>query len=405
MHCRSSLVRLIVRMDPILSEIDKALKNKGLSAAAASKLAAGHYSLIKNMKSAKAEGKRYSVETLEKLAGVLDLELYFGPPRDTPAPPASIPAHSTFSETETLPRHGFAKCGIDGWGKEVGDTDPLPRPLDVDDTAAFYVRASGRSMIPEGIDGGTTCLVSPAQEAKEGDRVWLKDKGGKTAIKRLVKYTDKGAILRGWQPIRDEKQESFDQEVFFNWIDLIYPVIAVYKGRVGSEDARLIPDPRLAVDTAAAPASPAVHPATLNDEDFALIHLHDVQASAGPGKMALDGEVVSSLAFPRIWLRHNGINANNASLIFVGGNSMEPTFKDGSIVLINQNRTRLMPRRIYAFRDGDELYIKRLEKLDAGLIIHSDNPDYETRILTSQYDLEQITLIGEVVWSAGRMGK
>lgn len=68
-------------MDPILDEIDKALKRKGLSAAAASKEAAGHYSLIKNMKASKAGGKRYSVETLEKLAEVLDLELYFGPRR------------------------------------------------------------------------------------------------------------------------------------------------------------------------------------------------------------------------------------------------------------------------------------------------------------------------------------
>lgn len=66
-------------MDPILDEIDKALKRKGLSAAAASKEAAGHYSLIKNMKASKAGGKRYSVETLEKLAEVLDLQLYFGP--------------------------------------------------------------------------------------------------------------------------------------------------------------------------------------------------------------------------------------------------------------------------------------------------------------------------------------
>lgn len=68
-------------MDSILDEIDKALQRKGLSAAAASKQAAGHYSLIKNMKSAKSKGKRYSVETLEKLAEVLDLELYFGPRR------------------------------------------------------------------------------------------------------------------------------------------------------------------------------------------------------------------------------------------------------------------------------------------------------------------------------------
>jgi phage repressor protein C with HTH and peptisase S24 domain len=76
-------------MDPILDEIDKALAAKGLSAAAASKLAAGHFSLIKNMKASKAEGERYSVETLKKLAQVLDLEFYFGPKR-TPEPTAHV---------------------------------------------------------------------------------------------------------------------------------------------------------------------------------------------------------------------------------------------------------------------------------------------------------------------------
>ena len=74
----------------ILNEIDKALVRKGLSAAAASKLAAEHYALIKNMKAAQADGKRYSVDSLEKLATVLDLELYFGPPRETTPAPVAV---------------------------------------------------------------------------------------------------------------------------------------------------------------------------------------------------------------------------------------------------------------------------------------------------------------------------
>lgn len=70
-------------MDRILDLIDEALARKQLSDAAASKLAVGNYSLIKNMRSARSEDKRYNFQALERLAEVLDLECYFGPRRET----------------------------------------------------------------------------------------------------------------------------------------------------------------------------------------------------------------------------------------------------------------------------------------------------------------------------------
>lgn len=61
--------------------IDDALERKGLSAAAASRLAVGNPSLIKNMRAGTGE-KRFNAEALRKLSAVLDLEFYFGPPRE-----------------------------------------------------------------------------------------------------------------------------------------------------------------------------------------------------------------------------------------------------------------------------------------------------------------------------------
>lgn len=69
-------------MDPILDIIDAALRRKGLSDAAASKLAVGHPSLIKNLRMPREGEKRYNLPALQKLSEVLDLEFYFGPPRD-----------------------------------------------------------------------------------------------------------------------------------------------------------------------------------------------------------------------------------------------------------------------------------------------------------------------------------
>jgi hypothetical protein len=68
-------------MDAILDTIDSALKRKGLSDAAASKMAVGHPALIKNLRMPREGEKRYNLPSLMRLADVLDLEFYFGPKR------------------------------------------------------------------------------------------------------------------------------------------------------------------------------------------------------------------------------------------------------------------------------------------------------------------------------------
>lgn len=370
-------------MDPILEAIDIALKKKGLSDAAASKLAVGHPSFIKNMRMPREGEKRYNLPSLMKLAEVLELEFYFGEPRLCAAASAPI------SWGGLLPHRGFAKCGVDGWGRDQPDREALPKPEFINDPGAFYVSASGQSMQPEGIHGGDVCLISPAQQIREGDRIWIKDKSGATAIKRLVKMKGGSVSLRGWMPVSDGRQTSFDEERMNTYIDQVHPVVAVFRGKPGSRNVRFIPDPE----------SPgAEHVLALDDADFALIGLHDVQAAAGVGRMNWEGGAISSLAFPRMWLRAKGIIPDAASLIFVDGDSMEPTLRAGSMVMINHNSTKIRGRRIYAFRQGDELRVKRLEMLDAGqLLVTSDNQDVKTELLCEDHDVQ---IIGEVVWSA-----
>lgn len=72
------------QMDAILDAIDMALRQKGLTDAAASKLAVGHPALIKNLRMPRDGEKRYNLPSLIKLAEVLDLEFYFGPRRLDP---------------------------------------------------------------------------------------------------------------------------------------------------------------------------------------------------------------------------------------------------------------------------------------------------------------------------------
>lgn len=145
-----------MKMDPILSTIDQALKRKGLSDAAASKLAVGHPSLIKNLRMPREGEKRYNLPALMKLAEVLDLEFYFGPVRDS-GEVARAPEPTEFAH---IPLHAAllaAGGGHENQSEEVIEylafrRDWLRR-LGVSPSNAALARASGDSMHPCICDG------------------------------------------------------------------------------------------------------------------------------------------------------------------------------------------------------------------------------------------------------------
>lgn len=219
--------------DP-LEIIEEALERKGLSPSAASKMAVGNYALIKNMKSSRSEEKRYSYQALERLAEVLDLELYFGPKREVTSAPATV----------------------------------------------------------------------------------------------------------------------------------------------------------------------------VNGERFEAVARYDATGAAGDGQVNLDGPPIDHLAFSKRWLEQNGLSAGDSVLINVKGDSMEPSIYDGDLVMIDRRKTRVRTGRIYVFREGDTLRMKRLELIPgAAIVLRSDNPKHppEHRI---GHEMNAISegIVGEVVWSGHKWG-
>jgi len=373
-------------MDPrrIYEILEVRRKAKGLSQTEVGVLAFGKpdNSPLQSLR----RGSSPSVERLEALATVLGLELYFGEPR------GEVTSQTNWAAK--APHHGFATCSVQGWGKDQPDLPALPLPSFINDPRAFYVTARGSSMRPEGIQEGDHCLVTPAQDICEGDRIWIKDKGGSTSIKRLEKMTGKSLKLRGWMPPEDGKQQSFDEERLSNYVDQAYPIAAVFRGPPGTDRARFVPDPKHISFPFAGPAVAG---------DYGVIALHDVQAAAGTGRLNNSEQVISSIAFPTPWLKANGISPDMASLICVDGNSMEPTLKDGAMVMINHNRTAIRGRRMYAFRQGGELRVKRLEHLPGGdILVLSDNPQYPSEVV-NEADGYDFRVIGEVVWTASTL--
>lgn len=101
------------------------------------------------------------------------------------------------------------------------------------------------------------------------------------------------------------------------------------------------------------------------------------------------------------------LRERNLHVIYVQGHSMEPTVCDGDVVLLDESQTQARDRRIYALRKPDgELIIKRLiQSLTGGWIIRSDNEDkraYPDQPV-SDADLEQLCIVGRVVWHGGAL--
>ncbi len=147
-------------MDEILAAIDEALARKGLSDAAASKLAVGNYALIKNLRSSRAtspEDRRTNFHALQRLADVLDLECYFGPPREAGtvqqivldgADFAQVPVHEAdLAAGSGRENHTEVMIGQlafrRSWLKRIGVSAP----------SAVLARAAGESMAPTIHDG------------------------------------------------------------------------------------------------------------------------------------------------------------------------------------------------------------------------------------------------------------
>ena len=136
----------------------------------------------------------------------------------------------------------------------------------------------------------------------------------------------------------------------------------------------------------------------LSEDHYALVRLNRAHFSAGPGHIPPEELHYGSLAFNRSWLKREGINPAAASLVRVKGDSMEPTLHDGSTVLVDhQRRDPAVRRGIYALRIGEEVFVKRLEKVGELLVITSDNPTHSSRALGGR-DLADVEVIGRVVW-------
>ncbi len=191
-------------MDPILETIDEALKRKGLSDAAASKLAVGHSSLIKNLRMPREGEKRYNLPALKKLAEVLDLEFYFGPIRDVGPACVALVDGADYTAVPRYDAELAAGGGVDNDHQdEVIETlafrrDWLKR-LGVSPANACLVKVRGDSMEPL-LHDRDMVLIDRGRRAVRSGKIYALIEGGDARVKRLERPDDQTLVLRSDNP-------------------------------------------------------------------------------------------------------------------------------------------------------------------------------------------------------------
>lgn len=142
--------------------------------------------------------------------------------------------------------------------------------------------------------------------------------------------------------------------------------------------------------------------------DIIEIPVLDVVGSMGPGAMLPDHEeAVERMTVTGAWLRRNitASSPNNLALITGYGDSMEGTFNDGDLLLVDRGVTDIKIDGVFVLALNDELYIKRLQRRpDGSVLMISDNRKYEPYLIQNG-ERQKFQVLGRVVlaWNAKKM--
>lgn len=140
-------------------------------------------------------------------------------------------------------------------------------------------------------------------------------------------------------------------------------------------------------------------------DEFAQVRRVDVSVSAGHGALVVEEYSKSALTFRRSFLQEIGVTPHSAVIVTVKGRSMEPTIRDGAVLLVSTSAKTVVSGEVYAFRQDGHLYVKRMHRQpDGGLLAVSDNPDREAypdmAFTAHEQDFE---IIGRALWMGARL--
>lgn len=143
---------------------------------------------------------------------------------------------------------------------------------------------------------------------------------------------------------------------------------------------------------------------TERNDNYVTISSILVEASMGGGTIVTSEEQGKPYYFRQEWIRDRlGVTHDDLRMIFVRGDSMEPTLCAGDMILIDITKKSPTPPGIFVLFDGFGLVAKRLEFISnttpPAIRIISDNAQYSAYERT----IDELHIIGRVVWFAREM--
>lgn len=134
------------------------------------------------------------------------------------------------------------------------------------------------------------------------------------------------------------------------------------------------------------------------ERDFAFVKRLEVRPSAGAGALAPSEEPTDLIAFQRSWLGSIGVNPDRAHVLEVRGDSMEPTIRDGDMLLVDTSIRSVRDNGIYIVRHEGYVLVKRVQTgLDGSITLISDNQAYD-REKVPPADVDRLKIAGRVMW-------
>jgi phage repressor protein C with HTH and peptisase S24 domain len=131
--------------------------------------------------------------------------------------------------------------------------------------------------------------------------------------------------------------------------------------------------------------------------DFIFMPRNRMRFSSGRGGILRSEQVVDSIAFRAEWVKRV-LNAESRDLILIQvvGDSMAPTIENSDLIVANLAEPRFRQDGIYLLRHDSGLTVKRIQRRpDGKLLMRSDNPKYETMVVST------VKVIGRVIWIGG----
>ncbi len=131
---------------------------------------------------------------------------------------------------------------------------------------------------------------------------------------------------------------------------------------------------------------------------------YDVEASAGHGSL-VEVEAVTELSFAERYLRDElHVNPSEVFTMRARGDSMYPTLKDGSLMIVKRI-DEFLGDGIYVFRVNGQLMVKRLQIQPTKIIFKSDNEHfYDPWELTyKEIESTDFEILGRTIWGGGKL--